>query len=115
MTEPVDHGSSAQSNQEVPVCLKCLTPYSPLQHYCQKCGETVGQLSPYIPYVNIPFNFSIFGTMWRRTWLERGVPTRWKVFYILMIIVCAPVMIAGLPFVLIAKLRRRKTPNDAAH
>ena len=112
--KPADQESPGQINREVPVCLKCLTPHSPLQHYCQECGETVGQLSPYIPFVNIPFNYSIFGTMWRRTWLEQAVPVRWKVFYMFMIIRFAPIMIIGLPFVLIAKLRRKKTPGDAA-
>ncbi len=113
MTELDGHESSEQSNQKMPVCLKCLTPYSPPQHYCQKYGETVGQLSPYIPYINIPFSYSIFGTMWKRIWLEQGVPIRWNVFCVLMIIVLAPVMLIGLPFVLIAKLRRKKTPENA--
>lgn len=109
MTEPSCHDSSGHSDQEVPVCLKCFTPYQPLQHYCQKCGDTVGQLSPYIPFINIPFNMSIFATMWRRIWFEKGVRLTSKVSYSVMIILFAGVMLIGLPFAVIAKLRSKKT------
>ncbi len=87
-----------------PVCLKCFTPYQPLQHYCEECGETVGQLSPYIPFVNIRHNYGIFGTMWKRTWFDADVTKGRKVFYFFMILLLAPIMILGLPFTIWAKV-----------
>ncbi len=114
MSEPSQHDLANHAEQEdVPVCLKCFTPYKPPQHYCEACGETVGQLSPYIPFVNIPFFVSIFATMWKRTWSARGTTLRRKAIYLVMFAVLAPVLILALPFTLIAKYRIRSKNNDA--
>ncbi len=106
MNEPTEHDPDSHADDEArPVCLRCFTPYKPLQHYCETCGETVGQMTPYIPFVNIPFNVSIFSTMWKRTWSDPDTPLRWRAIFVGMFILFAPLLLLGLPFVLIAKLR----------
>lgn len=109
-TQPSDDAPA----EGTPVCLKCFTPYQPLQHYCEECGETVGQLSPYIPFVNIRHNYGIFGTMWKRAWFDADVTKGRKVFYFLMILFLAPIMILGLPFTLWAKYRKLDSRDPIA-
>lgn len=41
--------------EAIPVCLKCLTPSTPFDHYCSRCGFAVGRFTRYIPFVNIPW------------------------------------------------------------
>ena len=46
------------------LCVNCLEPITDGKiHYCPKCGNVVGEYTRYIPYVNIPFNYSIFRTI----------------------------------------------------
>ena len=50
-----------------PVCVNCLRPVdNPNQHYCPLCGNVTGEYTRYIPFVNIPFNYSIFATLWHK-------------------------------------------------
>lgn len=91
--------------EEQPLCLRCLAPIRPLQHYCEKCGEAVGRFTPYIPFVNIRFNFSIFDKLWHRLWYDRERSIMSKAFYLLLIIATVPIMLVGLPFLLWAKIR----------
>jgi hypothetical protein len=112
MSEQADNLHSVSESDSVPVCLRCLTPHEPLQHYCDKCGEAVGTLTPYVPFVNIRFNYSIFGTMWRRMWYVEGVPIGWKIFYGVLILLFVPIMLIGLPFVICAKVKQRRALNE---
>ena len=66
-----------ESNREgaQPLCLQCLAPSDPLQHYCEECGEAVGLFTPYIPFVNIRFNYSVFGRLWKTLWYDPSA--RW--------------------------------------
>ena len=93
-------------NQATPVCLKCLEPIDPLTHYCSNCGEATGNLTPYIPFVNIPYNYSIFGRMWNKFWYDKEVSIASKGLYFFLIIFLAPIMIVGLPFVLWNKYKK---------
>jgi len=93
------------SQQEQPVCLKCLHPVLPGAHYCEKCGEAVGQLTPYIPFVNIRFNYSIFGTMWKRIWRKKDTKWTEKLLYGLLILLFVPWLIMCLPFELLRKTK----------
>ena len=79
-----------------PVCPYCLTPHDPLQHFCETCGRTVGQLTPYIPFVNIPYNLSIFGPMWDAIWHRKDTSILVRVFHLILIVVLVPVMLVGL-------------------
>ena len=91
----------------VPLCPHCLTPFEPLQHYCVKCGRAVGQHTPYVPFVNIPFNMNIYGEMWKRLWRPK---TPWfaRAFYVFLIAATAPIMFIGLPFAVLERLRKRR-------
>ena len=115
--------TAGRNNRDaVPVCLKCLTPHSALKHYCENCGETVGQLTPYVPYLNIPYNYSIFGRMWKRAFVEQGVPIASRVLYVFMLLVLMliyvpmpilvmTIMLTVLSFRIIEKLKRRPLPG----
>lgn len=92
--------------EEVPVCLQCLTPYSPLEHYCPVCGQVVGKFTPYIPFVNIPWTCDFWGKLWKRTWFESGRTRADRVFNVLLMIMFAPILLVGIPFALLAKVRR---------
>ena len=106
-----DNADDARSErvEGCPLCPRCLTPFDPLQHYCDKCGEAVGQLTPYIPYVNIRFSCSIFGQMWKAIWFDKRAPFIKRLFYLLLIITFAPIMLVGLPFALWRKIRSRSS------
>ena len=53
--------------EEVKVCVNCLEPIVDEKiHYCPKCGNVVGDYTRYIPFVNIQFNYSIFGTLFKK-------------------------------------------------
>jgi len=108
MVEPAeDVPDEMLDDDALPVCLKCFTPYEPLQHYCKTCGEAVGRTTPYIPFVNIPFNVGIFGTMWKRSRSDAETALCWRVVFVALIILFTPILLFGLPFVLLAKRRTR--------
>jgi len=94
-----------------PLCPKCLSPIEPSAYYCPNCGGASNQLTPYIPFVNIRFNYSIFGRLWRKVWYEKAsLPM--KLFSLLLIFVHVPFMLIGLPFVLWDKLKAVNGPQD---
>lgn len=55
-----------------PLCTRCLEPFDPLQHYCRSCGNTVGQYTAMIPFVDIPFMYSGVDLLWTRMWNRPG-------------------------------------------
>ena len=62
-----------EQGQPTPVCIKCMKPVDPLLYYCPHCGEASGQLTQYIPFVNIRWQATVWGRMWRQVW-SRDVP-----------------------------------------
>ena len=50
--------SVAEDSQ--PLCIQCLTPFEPLEHYCKNCGSAVGNYTMYLPFINIPFEVKYF-------------------------------------------------------
>jgi len=90
-----------------PVCPNCFEPCNPLHNYCENCGsnDAINPLAPYLPFVNIRFNYGGFVTMWRGIWV-RDVSRLRKCLYLFMIIVFAPVvLVVGLPFFLTGKVK----------
>jgi len=83
-----------------PVCPQCFQPFDPLEHYCKNCGQAVGNLTPYIPFVNIPYNYSIFSNMWKKTWYDDQVGIGHKIFYLFLIVLMTPILLVSLPFML---------------
>ena len=90
-----------------PICFRCFALISPRQYYCQICGETVNPLTPYIPFVSIPFHVQLWAKLWYKVWYDHEAGWDWKVFGFLFITLTAPVMLLGIPFVLLAKWRAR--------
>ncbi|MBN1507047.1 MAG: hypothetical protein JW955_09385 [Sedimentisphaerales bacterium] len=85
----------ASESRETPLCLRCLRPVDPHAYYCPNCGEATGQLTPYIPFVNIPWQVDIWGQMWRQVWSPRvSIPGR--IFRLLMIVWNVPILLVGL-------------------
>lgn len=89
--EPKDAGEGT------PVCMRCFRPVDPLAHYCPHCGEATGQLTPYIPFVSIPWETRIWGQIWRQIW-SRDVSLPGRVFRLFMVVWNVPVMLIGLFF-----------------
>ena len=97
----------SDTSEGQPLCPKCLEPFSPMEYYCRKCGGPVGKLTPYIPFVNIPFNYSVFGKMWQKVWYEEsGLPM--KVACLFFMVLFVPIMFLGLPFLIWDKFHKRR-------
>jgi len=97
-----------------PVCPHCLTPFDPdTQYYCAHCGRGVADVTPYVPFVNIPFNCAIFGSMWRKVWREGNVGFGRRLFCLLLIVIFAPIMLLGLPFIVWEMIRSRRRDDEA--
>jgi hypothetical protein len=80
-----------------PVCIRCFRPVDPLAHYCPHCGEATGQLTQYLPFVNIPWQAGVWGRVWRQIW-SRDVSLPGCAFRLFMVVWNVPVMLIGLFF-----------------
>lgn len=103
----LDPRNLPQGDEAVPVCAQCFTPYIAGDDYCKKCGETIGQYTAYVPYVNIRFVANLYERLWKRVWYEQGVRLHRRVLGLLIIFLGAPVMFLGLPFVFFGKRQSR--------
>ena len=100
---------SSEQEKEIPLCLKCARPVDPLSHYCPHCGEATGQLTPYIPFVNLRMQINFYAQMWHQVWSGK-VSFLGCSFRLLMIILFVPVMLLALIPMLWEKLKSRKRP-----
>jgi len=89
--EPKDAGDGT------PICIRCFQPVDPLAHYCPHCGQATGQLTPYIPYLSIPWETRIWGQVWRQIW-SRDVSWPGRLLRLFMIVWNVPFMLIGLLF-----------------
>ena len=106
---------------QTPLCLRCLRPVDPLAYYCPHCGEATGQLTPYIPFVNIGWEMRIWGQMWRQIW-SREVSIPGSVLRLVLIGYYVPLLLLGLIFRPWRKTERTESPladdedrNDEPH
>ena len=53
--EPPDAGPDPEGT---PLCTTCGRPVEGDGYYCPHCGGAVRNVTPYVPYVNIPFNYA---------------------------------------------------------
>ena len=81
------------TGEGTPLCTLCGRPYLLGQYYCEHCGEAVGNITPYVPYVNIPFNYRPFGEIWRRLTHPEGRSFSVLVLYLLFLLVVVPLMV----------------------
>ncbi len=75
------------------ICLKCGSEVKGGQYYCPKCNNATGKYVPYLPFVNIQFNYSMHQNLWRKL-KSQDVSFIYKAIIILFIILTAPIMIA---------------------
>jgi hypothetical protein len=96
------------------LCLNCSRPVdNPSQHYCPNCGNITGEYTRYIPFVNIRYNYSIFGKIWF-TLKNPDAAMSKRILCFLLILICPPLMlfyVLALPIILCGALKRRFT-ND---
>jgi len=83
--------------EPTPVCIRCMKPVDPLSYYCPHCGEASGQLTQYLPFVNIRWQASVWGRVWRQVF-SHNVSIAGRLFRFIMIICSAPIMLIGLFF-----------------
>ena len=95
--DQIEHEDPKGSGEGTPVCIRCFHPVDPLSHYCPHCGQASGQLTPYIPYLSIPWETRIWGQVWRQIW-SRDVSLPGRVFRLFMVVWNVPVMLIGLLF-----------------
>ncbi len=109
MTEQEGRVDSADEldAERTALCQRCLSPVDPSAYYCQTCGEATSNLTPYLPYVNIKFSVNFYRAMWRKAWYDRTTHFIIRLLSIVLIVVFAPIMLIGLPFVLAAKRKVR--------
>ena len=94
-----------------PVCVQCLEPCHPLQHYCANCDSNavINPLTPYMPFLNIRFNYGGFCIMWRKIWYDKDTSIKRQWFYLFMIVAFAPIMLVlGLPFSITAIIKNTR-------
>jgi hypothetical protein len=86
-----------EDDDGIPVCLKCFKPVDPLAHYCSNCGGATGNFTHYLPFINIRWQASVWGQVWRQIWYkEVSIPGR--IFRFIMIVWNVPIMLIGLLF-----------------
>ncbi len=99
-------------NELKPVCEECLRPIdNPSQHYCPNCNHITGEFSRYIPFVNIPFNNVGFGLAWKKI-TARDFNILKKGYYLLFIILGAPIVIVAGTIVLVWNKFRKKPEKE---
>ncbi|MHC4411014.1 MAG: hypothetical protein ACYS0F_18650 [Planctomycetota bacterium] len=81
-------------------------------YYCPACGAAVGQFTAYLPFIDIPFHANFYARLWHRVWFEPSVALLSRALTFLLIVVMAPIMLVGLPFVWFAR-RRKRRPETA--
>lgn len=100
----VERKESEDEGPPTPLCLRCLKPVDPRDHYCPHCGNGVGQLTPYLPLESVPWETSIWGQTWRQVWSpELSIPAR--LLRLMMVIWGAPWLLVDLVF-------RRRAANS---
>jgi hypothetical protein len=100
-----------------PLCFRCAAPIDRLQHYCHNCEAAVGQLTPLIPFVNIPMACEPFCIMWERLWFPRGESRARRATYLALLIIGG--MVSGyvwiLPIALVCWWRRPPRRPGCCH
>ena len=86
-----------EEGEGTPICIRCMKPVDPLHYYCPHCGEASGQLTQYLPFVNIRWQANVWGRIWRQVW-SRDVSIPGRLFRFIMIIWNVPIMLIGLLF-----------------
>jgi hypothetical protein len=103
-------------NEPVLLCTRCGLPMPPDAYYCPHCSEGAGKMTPYIPYVNIRFNYGPFGDLWKTAKGETDAGPWRQLLTALLLFAMAPILLLGVPFVIVEWIRNRRksrTNGDA--
>jgi hypothetical protein len=85
-----------EEDKETPLCIHCMSEVSRNSYYCKKCGMDSGQLTPYIPFVNIRFLAQFYVVMWRiATGKTKG---SWIIRLLCMLILFICIYFLSLPY-----------------
>ena len=84
------------------ICLKCGAETKTEQYYCPKCNNATGKYVPYLPFVNIQFNYSMHQSLWSKL-KSKDVNYLNKAIIVLFIIFTEPFMIIAFFFYLVIK------------
>jgi hypothetical protein len=99
------------TGEATPLCLSCMEPVDPLAYYCPNCGGASGQLTEYIPFVNIRWQMGVYGKMWRQMF-SHDVSITGKLFRFIMIIWQVPLILIGLLFIGGKKIENQQPQPD---
>ena len=80
-----------------PICIRCMKPIDPLAYYCPHCGEASGQLTQYLPFVNLRWIVSVWGKMWRQVF-SRDISISGRLLRFILITWNVPILLIGLFF-----------------
>ena len=96
----------SEKQKEIPLCLRCARPVDPMSHYCPNCGEATGQMTPYIPFVNLRMQVNFWVQSWHQMF-SHEISFAGRCLRLLMIILLFPIMLLAVPFMLWEKFRRK--------
>lgn len=103
--------SASPAPDGTPLCPGCLASVDALRYYCARCGWDTGQFTSYMPFVNIRWQADAHGRMWNRLWYDSTPALAAKIGLFVLVVLTAPVMLVGLPFVW-RESRRRMAANE---
>ena len=107
-----EQNEAMEQIREVPLCIRCARPVDPLSHYCPHCGETIGQFTPCIPFVNLRMQVTFWMQAWYQLW-SRRISLAGRCLRLLMIVLLFPMMFLAMPFLLWEKFILKKRPPSA--
>jgi hypothetical protein len=106
-----ENSVAEEKGEGTPLCIRCCRPVDKLQYYCPHCGEATGQLTQYLPFVNIRWQATVWGRVWRQVW-SHNVSFWGRILRLLMIIWQVPIMLIGLLFGVNQKPEQDQPQND---
>ncbi len=105
----VEHEYNVADDSQ-PLCIQCLTPFEPLQHYhCKNCGHTVGSYTRYLPFINIPLEVEFSARIWRWFWREDASILKRICLFPILISFWGQLFLVGLPFELWQTYQNKKS------
>jgi hypothetical protein len=103
-----DEPDAPAPNEPVLLCTRCARPIPHGEYYCPHCGEGAAQMTPYIPFVNIRFNYRPFGDLWKTAKGETDAGP-WRQFLTaLLLFAMVPLLLLATPFVFVEWIRNRR-------
>lgn len=106
--------AGAAPEEGVPCCTGCARPYVRGQYYCTHCGTGVGNITPYVPYVNIRFNYGPFAGIWQGLKGDGEIGYGRWIVYVVIVLLVWPIVLIALPFMLAEWLRAGRARKGAA-